>query len=102
MNFRAPAVEPAEEDVSLKAVEASDLSVVYGQGENAVHAVKGVTFTVGDGEAFGIVGESGSGKSTVLRVLAGLNREWTGRLLIRGREVEKRRPRRSRSSRSST
>ena len=95
MNFRAPAVEPAREDVSLKAVEASDLSVVYGQGHNAVHAVKGITFTVGDGEAFGIVGESGSGKSTVLRVLAGLNRDWTGRLLIRGREVEKRRPRRS-------
>jgi peptide/nickel transport system ATP-binding protein len=95
VNFRAPAAEPAEEDVSLKAVEASDLSVVYGHGENAVHAVKGVTFTVGDGEAFGIVGESGSGKSTVLRVLAGLNRDWTGRLLIRGREAEKRRPRRS-------
>ncbi|HEX3501549.1 MAG TPA: ATP-binding cassette domain-containing protein, partial [Stellaceae bacterium] len=95
MNYRTRAAEPAEEDVSLKAVEASDLSVVYGDGDNAVHAVKGVTFTVGDGEAFGIVGESGSGKSTVLRVLAGLNRDWTGRLLIRGREAEKRRPRRS-------
>jgi peptide/nickel transport system ATP-binding protein len=89
------AEETAAEAVALKAVEASDLSVVYGQGDKAVHAVKGISFTVGDGETFGIVGESGSGKSTVLRVLAGLNRAWSGRLLIRGREAEKRRPRRS-------
>src|SRR5258707_9979983 len=95
MNFRASVAEAEPDDVALKAVEATDLSVVYGHGDNAVHAVKGISFTVGDGEAFGIVGESGSGKSTVLRVVAGLNREWSGRLLIRGREAEKRRPRRS-------
>ncbi len=95
MNFRLPITEKVPEDVALKAVEAAELSVVYGHGHTAVHAVKGVSFAVGDGEAFGIVGESGSGKSTVLRVLAGLNRGWTGRLLIRGREVERRRSRRS-------
>jgi peptide/nickel transport system ATP-binding protein len=95
MKARPLPTEAAPDDVALKAVEASGLSVVYGEGGNAVHAVKGVSFTVADGEAFGIVGESGSGKSTVLRVLAGLNREWSGRLLIRGRIVEKRRPRRS-------
>ncbi len=95
MNFRASVAEAEPDDVSLKAVEASGLSIVYGHGHDAVHAVKGVSFTVGDGEAFGIVGESGSGKSTILRVVAGLNREWSGRLLIRGREAEKRRPRRS-------
>ncbi len=95
MKFRASVAEAEPDDVSLKAVEASGLSIVYGHGHDAVHAVKGVSFTVGDGEAFGIVGESGSGKSTILRVVAGLNREWSGRLLIRGREAEKRRPRRS-------
>jgi peptide/nickel transport system ATP-binding protein len=95
MKARAAEAEAELDDVSLKAVEASGLSIVYGHGHNAVHAVKGVSFTVGNGEAFGIVGESGSGKSTILRVVAGLNREWSGRLLIRGREAEKRRPRRS-------
>jgi peptide/nickel transport system ATP-binding protein len=95
MNRRTPPNEPSTENLSLRAVEAADLSVVYGQGDKAVHAVKGVTFTVSDGEAFGIVGESGSGKSSVLRVVAGLNHAWSGRLLIRGREAEKRRPRRS-------
>jgi ABC-type dipeptide/oligopeptide/nickel transport system ATPase subunit len=87
--------EAGPDGASLNAVEASGLSIVYGHGPNAVHAVKGVSFTVGEGEAFGIVGESGSGKSSVLRVVAGLSHEWSGRLLIRGHEAEKRRPRRS-------
>jgi peptide/nickel transport system ATP-binding protein len=39
---------------------------------------------VQQGESYGIVGESGSGKSTVLRVLAGLNRDWSGTVTILG------------------
>jgi peptide/nickel transport system ATP-binding protein len=57
-------------------------------------ALGGVSFAVGQGESFGIVGESGSGKSTVLRVLAGLVRDWQGRVLLDGAELP---PRRSRS-----
>jgi len=56
-------------------------------------AVKGVSFTVGKGESFGIVGESGSGKSTVLRVLAGLIRDWQGRILLDGAELAPQRAR---------
>src|SRR5260221_288452 len=82
MKFRASVAEAEPDDVSLKAVEASGLSIVYGHGHDAVHAVKGVSFTVGDGEAFGIVGESGSGKSTILRVVAGVKHHWIGRALI--------------------
>ena len=50
-------------------------------------AVKGVSFTVPRGASFGIVGESGSGKSTVLRALAGLNTDWTGRHAPRRQEA---------------
>jgi len=46
--------------------------------------VKGVTFAVGKGESFGLVGESGSGKSTVLRALAGLNRDYSGTITLDG------------------
>ncbi len=52
-----------------------------------VHAVKGVSFTVPRGSSFGIVGESGSGKSTVLRALAGLITDWTGRMLLDARKL---------------
>jgi peptide/nickel transport system ATP-binding protein len=53
------------------------------------HVVKDLSFDVLEGESYGIVGESGSGKSTVLRVLAGLNREWSGEIDIRGERQPK-------------
>jgi peptide/nickel transport system ATP-binding protein len=61
-------------------IAVENLSVRYG----GFTALKGVSFAVGQGESFGIVGESGSGKSTVLRVLAGLIRDWQGRVLLDG------------------
>ena len=48
------------------------------------------------GGAFGLVGESGSGKSTVLRAIAGLIGDWSGRILIGGRPIG---PRRTRAER---
>jgi peptide/nickel transport system ATP-binding protein len=59
-------------------IDIDRLSVRYG---NAL-AVDAVSFTVARGESFGIVGESGSGKSTVLRALAGLNRDWQGEMRV--------------------
>ncbi|WP_144185407.1 ABC transporter ATP-binding protein [Elioraea rosea] len=68
-------------------VTVRDLSVRFGRGSQAVHAVRGVSFSVAPGESFGLVGESGSGKSTVLRVLAGLNQDWQGTATISGLDV---------------
>ncbi|MBT9386576.1 ABC transporter ATP-binding protein [Pseudooceanicola sp. CBS1P-1] len=42
-----------------------NLSITYGKGSEAVHAVRGVTLSIAPGEAYGLIGESGSGKSTV-------------------------------------
>ena len=53
-------------------VEVDDLHVTFGSGAKRVRAVRGVSFSVPEGSAFGIVGESGAGKSTVLRALCGL------------------------------
>jgi peptide/nickel transport system ATP-binding protein len=54
-----------------------------------VRALRGVSFTVGAGERFGIVGESGSGKSTMLRLLAGLDRPTSGHVLVEGTDISR-------------
>ena len=69
------------------AISVSHLDVSFGQA----HVVRDLSFTVSQGESYGIVGESGSGKSTVLRVLAGLNRDWSGAISIQGKEQPKQR-----------
>ena len=56
-------------------------------------AVKDVSFSVGNGESFGLVGESGSGKSTILRALAGLNADWQGSMLFGGMQLSAKRSR---------
>jgi peptide/nickel transport system ATP-binding protein len=52
-----------------------------------------LSLRVAQGEAVGMVGASGSGKSTVLRVLAGLHRDWSGTAEVMGRSVRGRSPR---------
>jgi ABC-type glutathione transport system ATPase component len=52
-----------------------------------VHALRGVSFDVQHGEHFGIVGESGCGKSTLLRIISGLDRATSGRVMIEGRDI---------------
>jgi peptide/nickel transport system ATP-binding protein len=70
-------------------IEVEKLSVRYGMAL----AADDVSFTVARGETFGIVGESGSGKSTVLRALAGLNRDWQGGMRVAGEPLAPRRDR---------
>ena len=74
-------------------IEIDDLHVTFGQGRDAVHAVRGVSFAVAEGESFGLVGESGSGKSTVLRAIAGLTRTWTGSMTVAGQNLGQKRSR---------
>ncbi len=62
------------------AISVDKLNVSFGDS----HVVKDLSFEVRKGESYGLVGESGSGKSTVLRVLSGLNREWSGTVAIEG------------------
>ena len=64
-------------------IDARNLSITFGMGASAVHAVQKVSFSVKQGESYGIVGESGSGKSTILRALAGLNKDWSGELRVK-------------------
>lgn len=67
------------------------LNIIFGQGEEANHALKNVSFQVKKGESFGLVGESGSGKSTVLNCISGLLKHWTGSVQVDGEKVGQKR-----------
>lgn len=71
----------------MQLLEVKNLSKTYGQGEAAVHALRGATFTVPKGEFVAVVGESGSGKSTLLNLIGGLDTPTGGKVLIDGKDI---------------
>lgn len=60
---------------------------LFGGKTHAVQAVKGVSFTLHQGETLAIVGESGSGKSTIARMLVGLEEPSSGTMVIDGEDA---------------
>jgi len=56
-------------------------------GEVTVHALRGVDFTIGEGEFIVLLGPSGSGKSTLLNILGGLDVPTAGHVVYRGRDL---------------
>src|SRR5436190_332666 len=78
----AVATEAAEPVVAL-----SGIRRIYGQGASAVHALRGVDLTIGEGEMVAIMGPSGSGKSTLMNILGCLDRPTAGRYRLDGTDV---------------
>jgi putative ABC transport system ATP-binding protein len=70
-----------------KAVALSDVDLSLGRGAARVHILKGITLSVGRGEAVGLVGPSGSGKSTLLMTMAGLERPDSGSVAVDGTDL---------------
>jgi len=70
-------------------IQIEKITKVYGTGQAAVHALKGVDIQIYPGEFLAIMGASGSGKSTFLNILGCLDDPTTGLYLFQGLEVNK-------------
>lgn len=73
--------------VSAPIVSFDDVHLTLDSQAGPVNILRGMTFQVGKGEKVGIVGPSGSGKSTMMMVLAGLERQSSGRVLVAGQPL---------------
>ena len=68
-------------------IEAIAVARTYGEGEAAVHALRGVSLEVERHRLTAVMGPSGSGKSTLMHILAGLDRPDSGTVSIDGTEI---------------
>src|ERR1700709_1268705 len=66
-------------------LEVHDLSVAYG----AIQAVRGVSFSVEQGQIVSLIGSNGAGKTTTLRTISGLLRPVAGEIFFNGEPVHK-------------
>jgi polar amino acid transport system ATP-binding protein len=67
-----------------KVLDVEDLHMIYSGG---VHAVRGISFDVNQGESVAIIGSSGSGKSTVLRCINRLIEPTEGEIYLKGEQI---------------
>src|ERR1700733_2773232 len=54
------------------ALASDNISKIYGKGTNAVHALRGVSLTVAQGEIFSLLGKNGAGKTTFIKCVLGI------------------------------
>lgn len=83
--LQAPAAAPFEEH----AIQVVDIKKKYGVGEDAVFALRGLSFSIEPGEFIAIIGPSGCGKTTLLNILGALDRPTSGKVYIDGVDISK-------------
>jgi branched-chain amino acid transport system ATP-binding protein len=69
-------------------LELRDVHTYYG----SIHALRGISFDVEEGEIVTLIGSNGAGKSTTLRTISGLLRPRQGEIVLRGQRIDGRRP----------
>ncbi len=65
-------------------LKVQDLNVYYG----AIHALKGISFEVNEGEIVTLIGANGAGKTSILHTISGLIRGQSGRITFMGKEIQ--------------
>jgi putative ABC transport system ATP-binding protein len=84
----ADLAEHSGADANGIVVEANGLSRTYGEGDAAVHALRGVTLGVERAKLTAVMGASGSGKSTLMHLLAALDQPTEGHVTIAGTRLD--------------
>ena len=64
-------------------LEVRDLQVYYGM----IHAIKGISFDVNQGEVIALIGANGAGKTTTLHTITGLLAPKSGSVLFEGKDI---------------
>ena len=67
----------------MSLLELKDINVYYG----AIHALKGISLNVEEGQVVSLIGANGAGKTTTLRTISGLLRSKTGSISFMGKEL---------------
>ena len=71
-----------------KIIELQNIKRNFQVGDETVHALRGISFTIYEGEFVTIMGTSGSGKSTLLNVLGAMDSVTEGQYLLNGKNIE--------------
>jgi lipoprotein-releasing system ATP-binding protein len=83
-----PAHQPVSEPAAAPVLMARGLTKIYGEGDAAVSALRGVDVNLFSGRLLAVVGPSGSGKSTLLHLLSGIDAPSEGTVEIDGRQLD--------------
>ncbi len=72
----------------MSAITIKDLKKSYHTKRGDVHALKGVSFEIKQGEFFGLLGPNGAGKSTLINILAGVTEKSSGTAVVNGHDID--------------